>query len=351
MLARENDGEGILKIMEEDAVKGDIKLLYTRRPNPYTSLMKESSRSVIGVFKKAEEVVGTIACIPRKMYINSEIRTVSYVTNMKRSHGYDGLINWIEAFNKMYDPVDSEVFFCSVVIENTDVIKMLTKRRKKLPFSVKIDGYRTYIISPTAHIKDPCPGLCFKRAEEKDAEEILKFLKENGNGKNFFPVFESFDEDNLPDVTDFFILYDKNGIKAVGALWDRSDCKQYIVESYSRKIAFLRRFNFLLSLLGYIKIPKAGNRADFAFLSFFLAEGERADLYRTFLYHIRKEMAGKYDMFVLGTSKHNKKRAVLDSIRAITFDTQLCEVRMSDFRNVSDIEFDHEQLEVECALL
>ncbi len=351
MFASEKDGEGILRIMESDAVKGDIKLLYTRRPDPYGSLMKESGRSVIGVFKKDEEVVGTIACIPRKMYINSEVHTVSYVTNMKRAHDYEGLINWIEAFDKMYDPADSEVFYCSVVKENTDVIKMLTKRRKKLPFSVQIDGYRTYIISPAVRIKNPCPGLSFRRAEEKDAKEILGFLKEKGSSKNFFPVFDSFDEENLPDITDFYILSEGKRIKAAGALWDRSDCKQYIVESYSKKIALLRMFNFLLSCLGYIRIPKAKSRAKFAFLSFFLAEDDNGDLYRCFLHHIRKEMTRKYDMFVLGSSEHNKKKAVLDGIRAITFDTTLCQVKMSDFRNVPDIDFDHEKLEVECALL
>ena len=137
--ADENDGEGILRIMEEDVAKGDIKLLYTRRPDPYASFMEESSRSVVGIFEDDGEIVATIAGIPRKMYIGSKPCNVCYVTNMKRTAGRDGLINWIRAFQEMYDPLDSGVYFCSVVKENTDVIKMLTKRRKKLPFSVPMD--------------------------------------------------------------------------------------------------------------------------------------------------------------------------------------------------------------------
>ncbi|MCR4658425.1 MAG: hypothetical protein K5770_19680 [Lachnospiraceae bacterium] len=349
--ATESDGDGILKIMEGDAVKGDINLLYTRRPDPVASFFMESGRSVIGVFKNGKEAVGTIACIPREMYINSEAHRVCYVTNMKRAHDYEGLINWIEAFEKMYDPVDSEVFFCSVVKENTDVIKMLTKKRRKLPVAVIMEPYRTYMINPSARIKNPCPKLFFRRAGGGDEREILDFLKTHGSGKNFFPVIDMLDGERNPAVSDFYMLSDGERTVAVGALWDRSLCKQYIVKSYSRKIAVLRCLNGLLSFLGYIRIPKAGSSASFAFLSFFMAENDNTDYYRTFLYHIRKEAAERYDMFVLGTTEYNKKREVLDKVRAITFDTLLCEVKMSDFKNAREIEFSCSGLEVECALL
>ncbi len=349
--AHKEDADGILRIMEGDAVNGDIKLLYTRRPDPYSSFMRESDSSVIGVFKRDGETVGTIACVPRKMYINSDVRKVCYVTNMKRAHDYDGLINWIEAFEKMYDPVDSEVFFCSVVKENSDVIKMLTKRRRKLPFAVIMEGYRTYMISPRASIRNPSKSLTFKQAGREDEEEVLSFLRTYGLRKNLFPVVDSLDGDKNPGISDFYMLSDGEETVAVGALWDRSEIKQYIVESYSRKISLLLRLNGLLSLLGYIRLPEAGSPASFAFLSYFLAKDDETDYYRTFLYHIRKETAKKYDMFVLGAGEHSSKRTVLDKVRAITFDTLLCEVKMSEFRNAREIEFDHSALEAECALL
>ena len=345
------DGAGILEIMESDVAKGDIQLLYTRRPDPYDSFLQESSRTVIGVFKNEGKIVGTVAGLPRTMYINGEEKTVCYVTNMKRLESYEGLINWIEAFQKMYDPLNSDMYFCSIVKENTDVMKMLKKVRKKLPFSVGMDGYRTYIISPHAAVKNSCPKLVFRRAGAEDEKAVLEFINKWGRGKNFFPLFDSFEAENVPAVTDFYLLTEGDEIKALGALWDKSGSKQYVVKKYSKKISILRALNPLFSLLGYIKMPKEETEVKFTFLSFFLAEEDKREYYQSFLHHIRPEVKKKYDMFVLGTNEHNPKREVLDKVRALKFDTEINEVLMTNFRGAQRIEFDYHNLEVECALL
>ena len=349
--ATREDGPGILNIMESDIAKGDIQLLYTRRPNPYDSFMEESSKSVIGIFRNNGEIVGTIAGVPRPMYVDGTAHNVCYATNMKRMSSLKSHINWIEAFNEMYDPLDSSVYFCSVVKENTDVLKMLKKERPKLPFAVDMDGYRTYIISPTARVKNSCPNLGFRRATAQDEGDILAFLKSWGEKKSLFPVIESFEDENVPDVTDFYILYDNGGIKALGALWDKSGSKQYVVKKYSKKVSVLRALNPVISMLGYVKIPPEDTQVKFTFLSFFMAKDEDQDYYRSFLYHIRSQVARDYDMFVLGTNDHNPKREVLDKISALKFDTQLCEVVMSNFRGAERIKFDYTKIDVECALL
>ena len=349
--AKSEDGAGILRIMESDIARGEIRLLYTRRPNPYDSFMKESDKSVVGIFKRDGEIVGTIAGIPRNSYVAGGEHNTCYVTNMKRLHDLKSRINWIEAFDKMYDPLDSSVYFCSVVKENTDVLKMLKKERPKLPYAVDMDGYRTYIISPTAPVRNTCADLKFRRATEADSTDILAFLKTWGGAKSLFPVIDSLGGERVPEAKDFYILHRDGNIKALGALWDRSDTKQYVVEEYSGKVALLRAFNPIISRLGYVRIPPEGTEIKFAFLSFFLAEEYKCDYYRTFLHHIRNEVSGSYDMFVLGTNDHNEKREVLDEVRSLKFDTQLCEVVMENFRGAKRLNFDYTNIEVECALL
>lgn len=349
--ASREDGDGILKIMESDVAKGDIKLLYTRRPNPYDSFMKESDRTVIGLFKEEGEIVGMVAGMPRPMYINGGQQTVCYVTNMKRLAGYGKNLNWFTAFDKMFDPLDSRVYFCSVVNENLDTLSMLRKKRKKLPYVLDMDDYRTYIVSPTAPVKNPLPKLTFKRATSEDGETVIKFMKDWGKGRNFFPVFDSLDGNNMPSVTDFYMLCEGDEIKALGALWDKSDSKQYVIESYSGKIAALRILNPVISVLGYVRIPKTPTNAVFTFLSFLMAEDDNKDYYKAFLHHIRSEVKKTHDMFVIGTNESNPKRAVLDDIRSLKFDTKLCEVVMSTFRGMDPMEFDYKNIEIDCALL
>jgi len=350
-LASREDGAGILKIMESDVAKGDLQLLYTRRPNPFDSFKKESPKSVVGIYEDAGDIVGTIAGIPREMYIGGERRNVCYVTNMKRAADRGGFLKWKDAFDAMYDPLDSQVYYCSVVKENAGVLKMLKKKRKGMPYAVELDGYRTYIISPTAPVRRPDSKLTFRRATEEDSEAVLQFLKTWGIRRNLFPAFDSLDGTKVPTITDFYLLFDGDELVAVGALWDRSDSKQYVLKKCSGKMAFVRFLNPVISLLGYIRLPKEGQQAAFTFLSFFFAKEDREDYYRTFLYYIRREVKKTHAMFVLGTNDRNPKRAVLDKIRAISFDTTLCEIVMSEFRGAEKVEFDPTALEAECAYL
>ncbi|MBO4324505.1 MAG: hypothetical protein J5845_03780 [Lachnospiraceae bacterium] len=349
--ASAEDGAGILNIMESDVAKGDLQLLYTRRPNPFDSFKKESPKAVVGIYEDNGKTVGTIAGIPREMYVGGRRRTVCYVTNMKRAADHKGYIKWKDAFDAMYDPLDSQVYYCSVVKDNAGVLKMLKKKRKGMPYAEELDGYRTYIISPTAPVRNYDKKLTFRRAAEEDAAAVIRFLKTHGSRRNLFAAFDRFDGITVPKITDFYLLFDGEEIAAAGALWDRSDSKQYVLKKCSGKMAFVRLLNPLLSLLGYIKLPKEGQQAAFTFLSFFLAKEDSGDFYRTFLYHIRREVKKTHAMFVLGTNDHNPKRAVLDKIRAISFDTTLCEIVMSEFRGAERVKYDPAELEAECAYL
>ena len=71
-LAREEDGEEILEILESSPAKGSIELLYTRRPNAYVSYKKESKESDVLIVKDNEKIVGTVAQIVRDLYIDNE---------------------------------------------------------------------------------------------------------------------------------------------------------------------------------------------------------------------------------------------------------------------------------------
>ena len=131
--ATREDGPGILNIMESDIARGEIQLLYTRRPNPYDSFMEESSDAVIGVFKREGDVVGTVVGVPRKMYLDGQQRKVCYVTNMKKHHDLKTHINWIRAFGDIYDKTLPDVCFCSIVKENEEPFPYSLFTSRELP--------------------------------------------------------------------------------------------------------------------------------------------------------------------------------------------------------------------------
>lgn len=346
-----SDADGILEILEDDVAEGAIRILYTRRDNPLESYAAESEKSVVGVIRNNGRVSATIACIPRKIYLEGKQCMLSYVTGYKKRKDEKAIINWPEAFDRMYHATECDLYCCSVVAENEKVLKMLHKKRKGIPYAIPIDTYHTYILSPRAHVHGMNRKLTFRQAVSEDEEELIGFYQTYGSRKNLFPVIDSADFISGLDISDYYILSDGVEILAAGALFDRSNCKQYLVKEYAGYMKFFRAFNPIVSLLGYVDIPKENVPFSFAFLSFFLAKEDNDTYFRTFLNHILKIASAKFSMVILGTNGHNPKKKILDSVRHISFSTQLNEINLSEMSGKDIPEYDKENIEVECALL
>ncbi|MCR5357613.1 MAG: hypothetical protein K6E63_09475 [Lachnospiraceae bacterium] len=348
--ATHDDAAGILKIMEEDTAPGGLKLLYTRRSDPCASFISESGDSVAGVIKRSGEVIATIAAIPRSMYINGSKRRVCYVTNMKRLKGIDTAINWYEAFDKMCKKVNCDSYFCSLITGNDDVSRMLHKKRRFMPYAERLAAYRTYIINPKVRIKAGPAGTEFVKAAADDESGIVSFLNENGRKKNLFPAFDRLSDLGDLKAEDFYLLKRDERIVAAGAVWNRSKVKQYVLKKCTGIYSFLRRLNPLISKLGYITFPQDNEEADFAFISFLLAQNDEADLYRYFLSRLCDAAADR-SMLVIGTDLNNAKHRVLKSIRSVSFDSELNEIIMTNIDGREPERFDGGNIELECALL
>ena len=351
--ATAEDAEGILEIMESDIAGGAIKLLYTRRDNPLVSYHMESSESVVGVVKNGRRVCATIACIPSRIYLEGEIRRLSYVTGYKKRKDESAVINWYHAFDRMYGATKCDLYYCSVVTDNKAVLEMLHSPRKRMPYAVPIDTYHTYIINPAAKVglSKSAENLSFKRATKQDEKALIDFYRRCGKKRNFFPVIDSPDFMEGLDISDYYILYNGNEVVSAAALFDRTDCKQYIVKEYAGYMRFLRIFNPLLSLMGFVNLPKENTPFNFVYLSFFLAQNDDMDYYRIMLHYIMKAAAKKYSMIIHGVNEHNPKKKLFDKVRHISFTTQLNEVNLSQISGKPIPAYDKRNIEVDCASL
>ncbi|MCR5507954.1 MAG: hypothetical protein K6F34_04630 [Lachnospiraceae bacterium] len=351
--ASSSDAPGILKIMEEDIAPGGLSLLYTRRSDPYASFLEESKESCVGVIKKDGIVIATIAAIVRNMYICGSKKRVCYVTNMKRIPGSEGYLNWHEMFSRMCERAGADAYFCSLLTGNDDVMSMLHKKRKYMPYAVRITGYRTFIFSPKAgagkRTRDR-DRLVFRRGVPEDEEDIVSFLNDHGRKRDMFPAFDKLSDIGDIKADDFFLLAKEGKTVTVGALWNRQNVKQYVLKKCSGIYSLLRRLNFLISRLGYITLPGDDEAADCVFIAFLLAENDDEGYYREFLNALFKEVPER-TVLVTGTDTGNPKYPVLDKIRGISFTSELNEVIMTNIDGREPYHFDPGNLEVECALL
>lgn len=74
-----------------------------------------------------------------------------------------------------------DAYICCFVGDNDTVIKMLTKKRTRLPYALPINKYEAFIYNPCVRVKDPHPELDFARADADDVNEVTAFISECGN--------------------------------------------------------------------------------------------------------------------------------------------------------------------------
>ena len=349
-LAREEDGEEILEILESSPAKGSIELLYTRRPNAYVSYKKESKESDVLIVKDNEKIVGTVAQIVRDLYIDNEPKKMGYVCGLKKDSNYLGNLNCCKELIKNMVRPDIDGYYCSVISDNKEAQTIFEKRRRKTVNVEYLQDYTTYIMAPYFKFRIKDNEFKFKRADVNDEQDILEFLNNEGKKKNYFPVFYSLKQYSNLDVRDFYILKYEGKIVATGALWNQSEYKQYIVKKYMGIMKYARIFNPILELLGYIRLPKENKVLNFPMLSFFISKDDSEEYYKVFLNNIVEVIKRDYEMFIIGTTKCNSLNTIFKKLRNIHFDSKIYTV---DFilGNGNKQEIDRDNIWIECGLL
>ena len=320
--ASPDDGREILRVLESSAAKGSIELIYTRRPDAYESYMKEQGEAHVFVSRDGSRVIGTCAETVREVYIGGEVCRAAYVCGLKKDAEYVGGVGFGANFIRGLRRDGVDFYFCSVVAENTDARAMFEKSRRLLSMK-PMAGYKTYIFSPKIKIRAPKHTFSFRRATEDDKDQLIRFLNQEGAKKDMFPVIRSFDGFYNLGVEDFYLLLDGGNVLAAGALWNQTEYKQYVVKRYGKLMKLARVLNPLMSAFGYIKLPKENEPLDFPMLSFLLCKNDDTDSYRIFLDEIRREIAKKYGIFVIGLPREHFAAPILDKLPSISFETEL----------------------------
>lgn len=324
-LATPEDGKDILRILESSPAQGSIELLYTRRPDAYESYRKEYGEARVFVSKKESRITGTCAELIRDVYIGGEPTKAAYVCGMKKDIDYRHVgfeLNFIRALQRD----DINFYYCSIVADNTRVQRILEKKSRRMEMRM-IGEYTTYILSPRGRWKVTKKNYVFRRATKVDQQVLLEFLNTEGRKRDLFPVINSFEQFHNLTCEDFYILMDGECIVAAAALWNQTEYKQYVVTKYRGVMRCARLLNPLLSLLGYMKLPKENQAIDFPMLSFFVSRDDNEEYVQCFLSEINKEIRKCYDMFAIGLPKNHRWAMSMRKMSGVHFDTKLYEIR------------------------
>ena len=311
------DGPEMLRLIEAHPAGKGMQILYTRRPDAYTSYRTECpGAEMILCVNDDNRVLAQAVCLPRKLYINREAHMVGYVTGLRKTEG--AAINIMKMLEAGRTRSSVSRFFCSFLDENKPIYDLFAKRGLVRP----VCGYTTYFLNPA--VFKPSKHNCkFRRAAPGDTEKLVNFYNMVGSEYSYFPVFRTMNDFAGLTVSDFFLLEAGDEVIAAGALWDQRAYKQYIVLGFYGAYKLAAYCNPLLRFFCYPPLPKKNMAANFAYISFLLCRKDNPDMAHVFLGELAAA-AGGYDFLTIGAVSGSELAAVLNSVRSIKIDSRLC---------------------------
>mgnify|MGYP001068204293 CR=1 FL=1 len=341
-LASSEDNRQILEIFESIDFKGNISVLFTRRPDPCESLMNDGETAVIPVIREVEsgKICAVGCCIIRKAFINGEVRNTGYLTGLKVLPEYRRkLPNISDVYSFLHEQTRDKVdiYYTTILKDNINAQKLLEKRRKNMPQYDYAGEYTVYCFTTGKSVNSN--SYTFKQGGDKALEE---FYKRQLSTYNFSPV--NMDLYGLT-LEDFYTLSDVNGeIIAACAVWNQQSYKQYIIKGYGGIYRHLKHIP--LSWIGYPNLPKENLPANYASIALLMVKDNSEELARYFVKKVAQH-SKKYDFLMLGLFQNHPLNGAFKRIRHIKYQSKLYTVNW----NINAIKPDQRPVNLEVGLL
>lgn len=317
-LATEEDGKAILNIYECEDFKGKISVLYTRRPNPYLSLLNEGEQVVMPVIEDIE--TGTLCavgcCVIRSAYMQNEIKKVGYLTGLKILPEYRKRIPYIaKVYRYLYEQTKDLVdyYYTTILIENIPVQKMLEKKRKNMPIYDFKGIYTVYCFKTGKKVK----SLQEYRLNCGDQQQAIDFYKKHGKNRDLFSA--DLDLGNFPKDAIYTLVDNHNQVIAACIIYNQQGYKQYIITQYRGIYRMLQHIK--LNWLGYPNFPKANEVINYAAYHMLCVKDDAMNIGDYFIRKIA-EKEKKYDFLMMGLFETHPYNQLMNKIKHIKYQSK-----------------------------
>jgi hypothetical protein len=331
--ATEDDGDAILEILEEPDFKGDLSIIYTRRPNPTISFYREGEKVMIMLckLKETHELIGFGCCTVQTLYVNAKETKVGYLSGLRVKKKYRMMpFLLIDAYNELIKWIKQQnikLLYTTVLEANVKVQKMFEKKRRRFPNYIPVAEYTVYC--STVRLKKPeYSGYIVRSATTDDVGDILDLL---GRARYKYDLFPKLNKEGLMGNTDeglhysqFYIARSKvdGSICACVYVWNQIGYKQHIIGGYNGIYKVLKHLSPVLPYVGYPKLPKEGSVLKYYTLSFFNYKEGCLEAMELLIKHIaRKSTESSY--FLMGVTKDDELNPMLSRLAKITYKSKL----------------------------
>lgn len=321
-LARPDDDAAIRRLLRDNPVPGQLELTYEREPNYFLgcSIMGHTCQTLVARQQESGDVVGLATRAVRPLFVNGEVEPIGYIGQLRVDSAHRG--RWLvpmgfRLFEKLHQDGTTTGYITTIIEGNTEAEGILVeKARHHYPAYCKLDRLVTLALVLRRPRRLSTATFEVLAGNEVGLDEIIHFLHECGQGKQFFPAYtaEDFTGDATRDfcIDEFAVACRGNQIVGVLGLWDQSRYKQTVVKAYGNKLQRVRPFyNVGARVLGAHSLTQIGQPIHFAYASFVCVAGDDPVVFNALLTQVYNwAVERRFAFLMLGLSERDPLLAV-----------------------------------------
>lgn len=323
--AEAEDAQAILEFLEEEPSPGKVELIYTRRPDPVVSILREGRISWLLVAQDQGRVVGMAACAMQEVWLGGAPASVGYLFALRVRRGRRRRLSHLpEGYRQLFErfrPMTPRLYYTTILSDNVDAMRLLEKDRPSMPRYEPLTELGTFALFPAWMRRGP------RLAPPRSAEVLADFLAEEGSRMDLFPRWSARDLEEgrrCPSLEDFRVWEENGRVVAAAALWDQRAWRQYRVVRYHGILSWLHRFGRLLP--GLPRLPDPGADLPLRSLSALAVKERDPERTRVFLRALQGGLP-RQTLLVAAAPLGSERAATLGSLTKIRYDSRVYQVR------------------------
>ena len=303
-LASRADDPDIRRLLRAP-MPGAIAVSLQREPDASlaASIEGDVHETLIARSHSTGEMSGMAARSVRTVYVNGEAVRLGSLGQLRVANGRHALRTLIDegfAFCRMRHQQDgAPAYLISLVADNSAARRLLVERRSSTaPRLVSLGGLDTFVIparrrSPAAaeqiQLREGRQGVPVEvvRGSQAHVSEIVGCLQRNLRRYQLAPCWTAADLQSelvtrALSIDDFAVALADGRVVGCVALWDQRAFKQVVVRRYRPVLQRTRPLlNAAARLMGFPRLPRVGERLEFAYLSHVAVDADRPEVLRS----------------------------------------------------------------------
>ncbi len=330
-LAHEGDNQQLLKLTRDCPLLGPISFYQEREPRFFTLNELQGESCQVYVVESQGEIVGSVSCVLRWAYLDSQEVPTWYVGDLKiapRMRGKGVLREFITQVSQLLlEKGTGADLGLSLIVKTNPASRVLTGVRPYMPHFVPLGTIRNYAI----HLlfpKKTKDHYQITRAKGEDIEAMTTLLKRVYIQKQFAPVIEpagfckKVEQTPGLRLNQFYLAKQEGRLVGLVGVWDQESFKKIKILSFNPKMRLSRAFyNFLTRPLGARPIPPPESFLPYFYLTYLAIEGDNPNVLRALLNRIHNDhLRSPYLFFTVGLLEGSPLENSLKGFFHHTFD-------------------------------